>query len=39
MNWQDIYKLPLSYDGECYAWTEDNNMALQRRFKMNLLNL
>lgn len=32
MNWQDIYKLPLTYDGECYAWTQDNNMALMFNF-------
>lgn len=32
MNWQDVYKLPLWYDGQRYAWTQDNNMALMFNF-------
>lgn len=28
MNWKDVYQLPLTYDGEAFAWTQNNVMAL-----------
>ncbi len=28
LKWEDVYKLPLKYDGISYAWTKDNIMAL-----------
>jgi hypothetical protein len=33
--WEQIYQLPLSYDGINYAWTKGNNMALMFEYSIS----
>lgn len=39
MDWKDYYKLPLHPDSggyNCYAWTADNNMAMDFNFELEV---
>ena len=35
VTWEEVYKLPLVYDGYNYAWSNNDNMALMFEFGLS----